>query len=76
MGAMLASRMRVLDRGLVRPGFFADLVVFDPQAVHDVATFADPLHYAKGIEHVIVHGKLVLEAGGMTAERPGRVIRR
>jgi N-acyl-D-amino-acid deacylase len=67
-----ASRMGLAGRGIVRAGMFADLVVFDPQTVRDVATYTDPLHYSEGIPYVAVNGQLVVDGGKITAARPGR----
>jgi N-acyl-D-aspartate/D-glutamate deacylase len=53
----------------------ADLIVFDPATVRDAATYTEPLRYAEGFEYVAVNGRLVLDAGKMTSERPGRVLR-
>jgi N-acyl-D-amino-acid deacylase len=64
------------DRGLIREGFQADLVVFDPEKIRDVATFADPHRPAEGIEYVLVNGVFVIENGRMTGARPGAVIRK
>jgi dihydroorotase/N-acyl-D-amino-acid deacylase len=70
-----ASRMGLHDRGLLRPGMMADLVAFDPDLVQDRATFADPFHYSEGIPYVAVNGRLVVDGGRLTDERPGRVLR-
>jgi N-acyl-D-amino-acid deacylase len=70
-----AIRVGIHDRGLVRPGMFADLVVFDPARVTDVATFEQPNRYSAGMRHVFVNGKAVVADGAITAERPGRAIR-
>jgi len=75
MTSLPARRMRLFDRGLVRPGMAADLVVFDPDTVIDVATYEDPLRYSTGVDTVIVNGKIVLDAGKLTAERPGKALR-
>jgi dihydroorotase/N-acyl-D-amino-acid deacylase len=75
MTSLAARRVRLFDRGILRPGMAADLVVFDPDRVRDLATFEDPLRYAEGISHVVVNGKLVLDGGAMTGERPGRPLR-
>jgi N-acyl-D-amino-acid deacylase len=72
MTSLPARRVRLLDRGLLVPGLAADLVVFDLDRIRDVATFEKPLQYSEGFTHVIVNGKLVLDDGKMTAERPGR----
>ena len=72
MTSLPASRMGLADRGIVRPGMAADLVVFDPARVRDVSTYEDPLHYSEGIPYVAVNGQLVVDAGRITAARPGR----
>jgi N-acyl-D-aspartate/D-glutamate deacylase len=58
----------------VRPGLKADLVVFDPAKVVDLATFERPHQYAAGFSHVITNGQVVFESGTMTAARPGAVL--
>jgi dihydroorotase/N-acyl-D-amino-acid deacylase len=75
MTALPARRVGLSDRGLLRPGMMADLVVFDPAAIRDLATYTAPLQYAEGVEYVAVNGRLVLDGGRMTAARPGRVLR-
>jgi N-acyl-D-amino-acid deacylase len=64
------------DRGLIREGFRADLVVFDPATIGDTATFFEPHRYAAGVEHVLVNGTFVVEAGKTTGARPGVLIKR
>jgi N-acyl-D-amino-acid deacylase len=75
MTSQPAQRMGLYDRGLLRPGMAADAVVFDPATVRDAATYQDPRRYAEGIEYVIINGKLVLDAGRITQERPGRFLK-
>ena len=75
MTSQAAIRVGIADRGLLRPGMFADLVVFDPATVKDVATFEEPNHYSAGMRHVLVNGKAVVADGAITAERPGRPLR-
>jgi N-acyl-D-aspartate/D-glutamate deacylase len=75
MTSQAAVRVGIFDRGLVRPGMFADLTLFDPAAVRDRSTFEDPKHYSAGVRHVIVNGRRVLADGVITAERPGRALR-
>jgi N-acyl-D-amino-acid deacylase len=70
-----AIRVGLHDRGILRPGFRADVAVFDPAAIRDVSTFDDPTHYSVGVRHVLVNGRPVLSDGRLTAERPGRVLR-
>ena len=76
MTSMNAEKLGILDRGLVREGLLADLVVFDPATVADRATFSDPHQYPAGILHVFVNGGEVLADGAHTGRLPGRVIRR
>ncbi len=64
------------DRGVIRPGVFADLVVFDAATVKDTGTFAEPARPSAGIELVMVNGQVVWRAGRHTGARPGRVLRR
>jgi len=75
MTSLPARRIRLLDRGIVRPGMAADLVVFDLDRVRDLATFEKPLQYSEGFSHVVVNGRVVLDDGKMTNERPGRPLR-
>jgi dihydroorotase/N-acyl-D-amino-acid deacylase len=72
MTSLPARRVRLLDRGIVRPGLAADLVVFDLDRVRDLATFERPLQYSEGFSHVVVNGRVVLDDGKLTDERPGR----
>jgi N-acyl-D-aspartate/D-glutamate deacylase len=75
MTSMNAGKLGIRDRGLLRPGNYADVVVFDPERILDRATYEKPFQYSEGVTHVIVNGKLVLEQGKHTGERPGRAIR-
>jgi dihydroorotase/N-acyl-D-amino-acid deacylase len=70
-----AARVGLADRGILRPGFAADVVVFDPATIRDVSTFEDPLHYSTGVRHVFVNGRAVVTDGRITNERPGRPVR-
>lgn len=74
MTSFPASRLKLADRGLIRPGMKADVIMFDWARVRDTATFTDPHHYAEGFVHVLVNGKPVLLSGRMTDYRPGRVV--
>lgn len=76
MTSMNAEKLGVLDRGMVREGLLADLVVFDANTVADRATFSNPHQYPEGILHVFVNGEEVLADGTHTGRLPGRVIRR
>lgn len=71
-----ARRFRLTDRGVLRPGFAADIAVFDPATVTDRATYAAGRTPAEGVDHVLVNGMLVLEDGQPTGATPGRALRR
>jgi N-acyl-D-amino-acid deacylase len=75
MSGLTARQLHIKDRGLIREGLAADLVIFDPATVIDRATFTDPFQYPLGIPTVIVNGRVVLDNGRHTGERPGIVIR-
>ena len=75
MTSLAAQRVGLEDRGLVRPGLYADITVFDPRTVSDRATFEQPHQPSVGIEYVFVNGQAVLRHGKMTDARPGRGLR-
>ncbi len=70
-----ASALGITDRGLLKEGLAADIVVFDPETVRDTADYADPIRYPEGIEHVIVNGKPVVANGKHVPVKAGKVIR-
>ncbi|RUL84217.1 N-acyl-D-amino-acid deacylase family protein [Tautonia sociabilis] len=76
MTSQNAAKAGLLDRGLLRPGAFADVTVFDPETVIDRSTYLEPFQYSEGITHVVVNGTLVLDDGRSTGARPGRALRR
>jgi len=76
MTSLAASRAKFADRGILRAGMRADVVVFDPKTIRDVATYEDPHHFSEGISNVIVNGVPVLQNGKMTGRLGGRVLRR
>jgi N-acyl-D-amino-acid deacylase len=76
MTSLNAAKLGIADRGLLRPGNYADITLFDPERVTDKATYEKPFQYAEGIEYVIVNGQLVLERGKHTGATPGKAIRR
>jgi N-acyl-D-amino-acid deacylase len=76
MTGLPARRLGLADRGVIRVGARADLVVFDPRTVEDRATYEAPHQYPRGIEHVLVNGRLVIRDGEHTGSLPGRVLRR
>lgn len=75
MTSLPAMRLGLQDRGLVREGMWADLVLFDADEIADVATYTDPHQYAKGILRVLVNGVAVVKDGKHTGKRPGKVLR-
>jgi N-acyl-D-amino-acid deacylase len=76
MTGLSATRFGLVDRGEVRAGAFADLVIFDAATVADRATYADPIQPAAGIDRVIVNGLVIWENGAASGERPGRILKR
>jgi N-acyl-D-amino-acid deacylase len=76
MTSLPAQTLRLADRGRLVPGAFADVIVFDPAEVRDLATYDDPRQYATGMRHVLVNGEPVLADGEVLAARPGRRLRR
>jgi N-acyl-D-aspartate/D-glutamate deacylase len=75
MTSMNAAKLGLFDRGLLRPGNFADITVFDPERVIDRATYGDPFRYSEGIAFVVVNGQVVLDHGRHTGAHPGRALR-
>jgi dihydroorotase/N-acyl-D-amino-acid deacylase len=73
--ALPAQRMHLADRGVLKENLWADIVVFDPSAVRDLATFEDPNQLSQGMEYVLVNGIPVIDQGRMTGELPGKVLR-
>jgi N-acyl-D-amino-acid deacylase len=76
MTGVPAAMLGITQRGLLREGNFADIVVFDADRITDVATYANPHHYSEGVVHLFVNGVAVLRSGAATGERPGYAIRR
>jgi N-acyl-D-amino-acid deacylase len=74
MTGMPAQRLRFRERGLLRPGYAADIAVFDPATVKDESTYADPHCYPTGIPYVVVNGTVVVDGGRMHAAATGRVL--
>jgi N-acyl-D-amino-acid deacylase len=70
-----AQRMRITDRGVLKQGMWADVVIFDPATIHDVATFENPNQFSVGMKYVIVNGTPVIAEGKMTTALPGKVLR-
>jgi len=75
MTSLPAGKLGIPDRGLIKTGYRADLVVFDPGTISDTATYLDPYRYPTGIEHVIVNGVPVIRDGEHTGNLPGKALR-
>jgi len=76
MTSLNAANLGLHDRGLLVPGNFADITVFDPATVIDRATYTEPFQYNDGIEYVVVNGRIVLDHANHTGAKPGRALRR
>ena len=74
MTSLPAQTLRLKDRGLLKEGYWADVVIFDPATVSDPATYENPQQYAKGVPFVLVNGSVVIDNGNHTGARPGKVI--
>jgi len=74
MTSLPAEMLRLTDRGLIKPGMYADIVIFDYARIKDTARYRDPHHYPEGIDYVIVNGTVVAEKGKHTGARPGMVL--
>jgi len=75
MTSLAASRVGIMDRGILRPRMMADIALFDPAAIQDLSTYKDPLRYSVGVKDVFVNGRPVVLDGKITEERPGRALR-
>lgn len=75
MTSAVANRLSIRDRGLLREGMFADVVVFDPNTVGDRATFEQPHQLSVGVRYVFVNGVAVVKDGSHTGAKPGRIVR-
>jgi len=75
MAALPAQKLRLADRGVLKAGMWADVVVFDPQTIRDVATFADPNQLSVGMDDVLVNGVPVIAGGKATRALPGKILR-
>ncbi len=73
--ALPAQRMRLADRGVLKAGMWADVVVFDPETIRDLATFENPNQLSQGMDYVLVNGVPVIDDGKMTGALPGKVLR-
>ncbi len=75
MTSLSAQRLQLRDRGMLREGFYADVVLFDPERIEDLATYENPHQYPKGIEYVLVNGKPVVRKGEHLGTGPGKTLR-
>ena len=75
LSGLPATNLKLQKRGLLKAGYFADVVVFDPNEIQDLATFENPMQYATGVEQVFVNGAQVLENGGFTGAMPGKFVK-
>ena len=76
MTSLPAAKLRLQDRGLIKEGFWAVLVIFDSDKIKDKATYQNPHQYPEGIKYVIVNGQIVVENGKLTGKRPGKVTKK
>lgn len=74
MTSLPASRFRLIGRGRIAKDYFADITIFDPKTIRDLATPNNPTALSKGVQYVLVNGQVVLDKGRMTGKRPGRVL--
>lgn len=72
---MPAERIKIENRGFIKPGHYADVVIFDPETIRDHSTYVNPHQYATGVEHVLVNGVQVLDGGEHTGAMPGRFVK-
>jgi N-acyl-D-amino-acid deacylase len=75
LSGLSATKLKLKKRGFLKEGYFADVVIFDPNTISDHATFEKPHQLATGMQHVIVNGVQVLKSGEHTGMTPGRVVR-
>jgi N-acyl-D-amino-acid deacylase len=75
MTSLNAAKLGIQDRGILKPGMYADITIFDPESVIDKSTYTDPFHYNEGIEYVVVNGQLVIDKGKHTGAKPGKTLR-
>jgi N-acyl-D-aspartate/D-glutamate deacylase len=76
MTSLPARRFKLADRGELREGAFADVVIFDPERIEDLATYEEPRQYPAGIEYVLINGRVAAEHGKQLETHAGRLVRR
>ena len=75
MTSLNATKIGIRDRGMLQAGLFADITIFDPNRIIDLATYEEPFQYNQGVQYVIVNGRVVIDQGAHTGARPGRALR-
>jgi N-acyl-D-aspartate/D-glutamate deacylase len=75
MTSLAAQRVGINDRGLLKPGMYADITVFDPNTIIDQSTYENPAQLSTGVSYVFVNGVSVVDGGRVTAALPGRALR-
>ena len=73
--SLATQRLGIRDRGLLREGYFGDIVIFDPATILDTATYEAPHRFGLGVEYVVVNGQVVLDERRITDARPGKVVK-
>ena len=76
MTMLPARRMRLVERGVLQKGWFADITIFDPETIQDMATYTNPKQYTRGISTVLVNGQFAMRDGKQTEMTSGRVLRK
>ena len=71
-----ARHLGIKDRGLIKEGMYADIVIFNPETVNDNSTFSNPHQYPSGIEYVITNGAVTVDKGNHTGQLAGRILRK
>ena len=76
MSSLRGCTPRLKDRGILKEGYWADIVVFDQDKIKDMSTFENPHQYPKGINYVIVNGQMVVNKRNITGTKPGKILRK
>lgn len=76
MTSLPASKLGLWNRGLIRPGFYADIVIFDYKNINDKATFEDPIRFTEGVNYVLINGEIIIDKGEHTGKTTGKVLRK
>jgi N-acyl-D-amino-acid deacylase len=76
MTGLASRRVGLKERGLLREGYFADIVLFDPEKIQDLSTFTEPNQYPRGITYVIINGEIVVDEGTHTGKLAGKPLKK